>query len=231
MHRAHRARPRGVFELGGGAYYAARADDNADQAQATPAPRGIIYDAEGDPLVANKAVFDAVLDAHLFISDPSLQSSTLAAAQNILGIPSSTVWSLLDQSEAQDFSTPVVLAQDLNQSELVNLQALGASSTIKVQSDFERYYPNGPVFSSVVGYVGRVSQSDLAGDPKLTADDFVGKMGIEEEYDDGPAGYAGREYQIHRRVWEGAGRGTAIRFRHRRIGASDDRRWIADRDV
>jgi penicillin-binding protein 2 len=167
----------------GGAYYAARAIDNATAAQATPAPRGIIYDAEGDPLVQNKAVFDAVLNAHLFISDASVQSSTLAEAQGILGVSSSTVWSLLDQSEAQDFSTPVVLAQDLNQSELIDLQALGASSTIEVESDFERYYPNGPIFSSVVGYVGRVSQADLANNQKLTADDFVGKMGIEEEYD------------------------------------------------
>ena len=166
-----------------GAYYATRAEDNATAAQATPAPRGIIYDAEGDPLVENKAVFDAVLDAHLFISDPSSQSSTLGAAQSILGIPPSTIWSLLAQSEAQDFSTPVVLAEGISQPELVDIQALGASSTIKIQSDFERYYPNGPVFSSVVGYVGRVSQSDLADDPKLTAEDFVGKMGIEEEYD------------------------------------------------
>jgi penicillin-binding protein 2 len=165
-----------------GGYYAARALDNASQAQATPAPRGIIYDAEGDPLVENKAVFDAVLNANLFISDPALQSSTLAEAQSILGIPSSTVWSLLDQSEAQDFSTPVVLAQDIDQSQLVDIQALG-SSTIEVQSDYERYYPDGPVFSSVVGYVGRVSESDLADDSKLTADDFVGKTGIEQEYD------------------------------------------------
>ena len=121
-----------------GAYYQTRAEDNATEAQATPAPRGIIYDAEGDPLVQNKAIFDAILDAHLFISNPSLQSSTLATAQSILSIPSSTVWSLLDQSEAQDFSTPVVLAQDINQSELVNLQALGATTAIKIQSDFER---------------------------------------------------------------------------------------------
>ncbi|HUC01672.1 MAG TPA: penicillin-binding protein 2 [Candidatus Paceibacterota bacterium] len=165
-----------------GGYYAARAEDNATAAQATPAPRGIIYDAEGDPLVENKAVFDAVLNARLFISDPATQSSTLAEAQSILGVPSSTVWSLLNQSEAQDFSTPVVLAQNLDQGQLVNLQALG-SSTIEVQSSFERSYPDGPVFSSVVGYVGQVSQTDLAADPKLTATDLVGKAGIEEEYD------------------------------------------------
>lgn len=165
-----------------GAYYTARAEDNAEAAQATPAPRGIIYDAEGDPLVTNKAVFDAVLDARTFISDPATQSSTLAEAQSILGVASSTVWSLLGESEAQDFSTPVVLAENLDQDQLVNLEALG-SSTIEVQSDFERYYPDGPVFSSVVGYVGQVTQSDLASDPKLSATDLVGKAGIEEEYD------------------------------------------------
>jgi cell division protein FtsI/penicillin-binding protein 2 len=130
------------------------------------------------------------------------------------------VWSLLDQSEVQDFSTPVVLAQDLDQSELVNLQALGASSTIKIQSDFERYYPNGPIFSSVVGYVGRVSENDLANNSKLTADDFVGKMGIEEEY--GIAGNTGRGYQIHRCVWESIGRRATIRFHHWRLGAPND---------
>jgi penicillin-binding protein 2 len=120
-----------------------------------------------------------------------VQSSTLAEAQGILGVSSSTVWSLLDQSEAQDFSTPVVLAQDLNQSELIDLQALGASSTIEGESDFERYYPNGPIFSSVVGYVGRVSQADLTNNATLTADDFVGKMGIEEEYDTALQGTSG----------------------------------------
>ncbi len=165
-----------------GAYYEARAEDNAAQSQETPAPRGIIYDAEGDALVENKAVFTAVLNANTFISNSSLQQPTLDAAQSILGLASSTVWSLLDQSEAQDFSTPVVLSDDLNENQLVNLQAL-TLPTIRVASDFERYYPNGPIFSSVVGYVGRVSQNDLENDSELTAADFVGKAGIEQEYD------------------------------------------------
>lgn len=178
-----------------GAYYGARAEDNADQAQATPAPRGIIYDAAGDPLVQNKAIFDAILNAHLFISTPSLQSSTLAEAQSILGIPSSTVWSLLDQSEAQDFATPVILTEGLSQNQLVNLEALG-SSTIQIQSDFQRYYPDGPIFSSVVGYVGPVSESDLANNSNLTANDLVGKSGIEEEYDTALQGTPGVEVKF-----------------------------------
>ncbi len=170
------------LDLFNGKYFDARAADNASQSQRAPAPRGIIYDREGDALVENNAVFAAVLNAHEFLSNQLLQSSTLAAAQNILNIPSSTVWSLLGASEAQDFATPVVLNENLDQAQLVDLQALGLP-TIEIQSDFQRSYPDGPVFSSVVGYTGRVTQSDLSADPNLTSADFVGKTGIEKQYD------------------------------------------------
>ncbi len=170
------------LNLSGWAYYSARAADNAEAAQSTPAPRGIIYDAEGDPLTANKAVFDAVLEPHAFLTDPTVQSSTLAAAHTILGLSSSTVWSMLQGSAAQDFATPVMLQQNLTPTQLVDLQAL-ALPTIRIQSDFERVYPGGPVFSSVVGYVGSVTQQDLQSDPNLSPTDLVGKAGIEEEYD------------------------------------------------
>jgi penicillin-binding protein 2 len=170
------------LELFSGNYYAARALDNASQSQEAPAPRGIIYDSEGDALVENKAVFTAELNAHVFLTDQSLQSSTLAAAQTILGVPSSTVWLLLQSSSQEDFATPIVLSEDLDQTELVNLQAL-ALSTITIGSDFERSYPNGQVFSSVIGYTGRVTQDNLVANTVLTADDFIGKTGIEKQYD------------------------------------------------
>ncbi len=166
-----------------GAYYDARAADNAAQSVSAPAPRGIIYDAEGDPLAENKAVFTAELDAEKFIrADASLQSSTLGAVSSILGVPTSTFWSLLASSSAQDFATPVVLSENLSQTQLVNLQAL-ALPTIAIGGNFERIYPDGQIFSSVVGYTGRVTQADLTADPLLNAYDFIGKTGIEAEYD------------------------------------------------
>jgi penicillin-binding protein 2 len=178
-----------------GGYYAARAEGNAAQAQATPAPRGIIYDSEGDALVENKAVFTAVLNAHVFLSRPDLQTSTLEAAQTILGVAPNIVWDELNQSEAEDFAAPVVLVDDLNQTQLVNLQAL-ALPTVTIQSDFERAYPNGPVFSSVVGYTGHVTQSDLEQNPAFAASDIIGKTGIEEYYNSTLQGIPGVNVQF-----------------------------------
>ena len=178
-----------------GSYYEARAEDNAAQSRITPAPRGIIYDRNGKALVENKAAFDAVLDTHLFLTNTALQSSTLGAAQSILGIDPATIWTLFDQSAAQEFSTPVVLTENLTQTQLVNLQALNLA-TIKIQSDFQRVYPNGPIFSSILGYAGRVTQADLAKDAKLSATDFIGKMGIEQFYDQDLRGTPGMNIEF-----------------------------------
>jgi penicillin-binding protein 2 len=169
-----------------GAYYTARAAANVAQEQETPAPRGIIYDREGNALVKNSAVFTAYLDPHQFLADAPAQAGTMGAIQNIFGMASDTVWSMLSESQAQDFATPIVLGDDLTQSQLVNLQAVNAQfPAIVLTSDFERVYPNGPIFSSVVGYVGRVTPTD-----------FVGETGIEKYYDSTLQGSPGVNIQF-----------------------------------
>ena len=165
-----------------GAYYQARAEDNMAQSTATPAPRGVIYDSTGDVLAESKASFSAVLDTRTFINDESLRAETVALAENVLGIAPADLADRINQAEAGDFATPVILVDNLTQNELVNLQAANFP-TITIQNDFVRDYPQGPVFSSVVGYTGRVSQSDLADDPSLGSGDFIGKTGIEAFYD------------------------------------------------
>jgi penicillin-binding protein 2 len=165
-----------------GAYYAARAADNVEQYQTAPAPRGAIYDREGDALAESKTAFVAVLDAREFINNESLRADTVQAAQNILGIAPDELAALVNQAGQEDFATPIVLAENVTQNQLVNLKALDLA-TIKIENDFTRIYPQGPVFSSVVGYTGRVSRNDLAADPSLGSSDFIGKTGIEAFYD------------------------------------------------
>jgi penicillin-binding protein 2 len=165
-----------------GAYYNARAADNVANVNETPAPRGEILDRNGIVLADDKAAFAALLDAQTFINDTSLQTTTVAAAQSILNVSPDAFSGLLSQAAADDYAAPIVLAENLTQNQLVNLQALDVP-TIEIKSDFVRNYPNGQIFSSVLGYVGRVTQSDLQKNPELSATDFVGKTGIEEYYD------------------------------------------------
>lgn len=175
-----------------GNYYAARAQANATQSKITSAPRGIIYDREGDVLADNKAAFVAILDPREFLENEDLQTSTLAAIQNIFGISSDDVWSLVKQGSAQDFTTPIVLSENVNQNQLVNLGALDLPTLI-VKSDFERDYPAGSAFSTVLGYVSRVNANDIQKNPGLSGDDFIGKTGVEAFYDDALRGVPGMD--------------------------------------
>lgn len=164
------------------AYYEARAEGNMAQFDDTPAPRGLIYDSSGTILADNKAAFAAVLDAQTFLKDQADQPATLAALQNVLDITPGQLLSMIQQANANDFAAPIVLAENLDQKQLVNLQALNVPA-IKIQGDFERTYPDGQFFSSVIGYTGRVGANDLKAEPALTHQDFIGKTGLEAFYD------------------------------------------------
>ena len=182
-----------LFLNANGKYYEARAENNIAQSDDTPAPRGLIYDATGDVLAENKAAFAAVLDAQVFLSEsPADQSSTLSDIGSILGLAPADVLSLVAQANAQDFAAMVVLAENLGPTALVDLQAADLSA-VKIQSDFVRSYPDGPIFSSVVGYAGRVTADDLQADPMLENQDFIGKAGIEAYYDNALRGMPGVE--------------------------------------
>ena len=149
-----------VFLAANSAYYAARAERNVAQENETPAPRGMIYDREGDVLADDKAAFSVLLDVRTFLANEDQESSTLAVIRNVLNIPPDLVWSQVTAAEKNDFASPVVLADTINQNQLVNLQAQNVPS-LTLQSDFARTYPNGPVFSSVIGYIGRLRRTTL----------------------------------------------------------------------
>ncbi len=171
-----------IFLGSANAYYEIRAERNVAQANETPAPRGLIYDSNGDVLADNKATFSALLDVRTFLGNEDQESSTLATIQNILGVSPDAALALVATAQKSDFATPIVLADSLSQSELVNLQALDLPA-ITLESSFERVYPNGPVFSDVVGYTGRVTPDDLTKEPDLKNQDIIGKTGIEAFYD------------------------------------------------
>lgn len=169
------------LNFGQGKFYEARASANAVYEQSTPAPRGLIFDSEGDILAENTPVFRAFLNIKEFSRNENLRDKTLRAIESVLALPRSDVLDSLDKNGSAGSYAPLTLSDNLTQSQLVELRALNLP-TIIIQSNFERRYPNGQIFSSIVGYVGRPSADDLKNNPALTPNDFTGKAGVEAFY-------------------------------------------------
>lgn len=173
-----------------GNFYLSRATNNAINEESTPAPRGLIYARDGSILGENIASFSSVLNTKIFLHRGDIQEETLRAIENVLYVPRDEVWGMIQINSAEEFSTPLVLNDNLNGNQIIQLTALNLP-TILVKKDFKRLYRESGVFSSVLGYVGRVSGEDLSKDSSLHPEDFIGKSGIESFYDSSLRGKPG----------------------------------------
>ncbi|HTY39701.1 MAG TPA: penicillin-binding protein 2 [Candidatus Paceibacterota bacterium] len=183
------------LNVANGDFYARRAAANLLQEQLTPAPRGLIVDRNGVVLAENQPAFAAALDVRAFLQEPDLEERTLEAVSTTLGISPDTVLSAVSDRNTEQSSEPIILSDNLTQSQLVALKALGLK-TLTVTDGYRRSYPKGPVFSTVLGYVGYPSPDDLRADDTLTGQDVVGKSGIEAEYDKTLRGQPGVAVQV-----------------------------------
>jgi penicillin-binding protein 2 len=75
------------------------------------------------------------------------------------------------------------------------LELLASNTAKGLEIDTQREYPYGEAFAHTVGYIGQISEEDLAHSDyqDYRAAQFIGKMGLEEEYEMILAGSDGRE--------------------------------------
>jgi penicillin-binding protein 2 len=163
-------------------FYTERAEINLGKYERLTAPRGIIKDRLGEVLAENKPVFSAFLDVNEFLRRPELQTETLKTAGEVLDISANELWQLIRERDLELSSDPILLKSGLDQSQVVLLKSKNLP-TLRVENSFNREYPEGEVFASVIGYIGLTTPEDLRRNPELSGKDFVGKSGLEAIYD------------------------------------------------
>lgn len=162
--------------------YELRAEDNQNLVSILPAPRGIIYDRNGKIIADNHPVFSAYLKTDEFLRQTDSQKQVLDYIGGILNLPPEEIWNSLESSDLERNGGLLLLNPDLSQEEVVKLKSMNIL-TVEIADNFDRNYPDGEIFSSVLGYTGMVTASDLNGNSGLTIHDEIGKGGVELYYD------------------------------------------------
>ncbi len=181
-----------VFE---GAFYTARAAANVNQTERVAAPRGFIYDRNGAVIAENRPIFFAILDVKEFIRHPELQEETLASVVRILGTNPQDIQDILKENTSDKFQDVIVLSEDVSPEVLIELKSANLPA-VQITKGFQRSYPDGPSLSQVLGYTSFVNRKDLEIRPELTAQDMIGKSGIEAIYDDALRGKVGSYVRV-----------------------------------
>ncbi|MFN8125566.1 MAG: penicillin-binding transpeptidase domain-containing protein [Candidatus Nanopelagicales bacterium] len=186
-----------------GSALAAAAEDNRTRVVPDPAPRGLILDSSGRPLVANTAAAGVLIDRQTLADEPDGGRRVLRAVAPRLGL---TVRELEQRLTlcGTDGAPPRPICDDGSPQTPVAVSAHDRGALLPIAetpadypgvtlaSAVTRDYPaEGVSGGHLLGYLGAVSSEELAADPALTSSDLVGRGGVEQTYDADLRGRAG----------------------------------------
>lgn len=203
------------------------AEDNRISIRLIPPARGVIYDRNGKLIAGNEQNYRVVISR----DDAGNIEDVLNRLSGILPISAEDFDRALKEARRRS-PLPIIVSDRLNWDD-VSKVAINAPALPGVSPEvgLSRTYPRDIDFAHVVGYVGPVSERDLANleepDPLLQTPKFqIGKIGVETWMEDALRGKAGnRRVEVNSvgRVMRELGRQEGI--------AGADLRLTIDADV
>ncbi len=179
-----------------GAEYREQAEKNSIRSYVMPAPRGIIYDMFGKPLVHNAPSVDMVLDPRAMNRDPGAVKKLKESLQATFSFDSLILDAAFENVSALSASnaSPRLLKERISQEEaLLFLSRSRDFPGVELYKTMHREYSDSTIFSHLLGYVGKIRKDELERHPEYLLTDSIGKQGIEKSYENDLRGTRGYE--------------------------------------
>lgn len=154
---------------------------------ATPAPRGIIFDRNGIPLVKNSPYFYASIMPNEFDLD------ALQSLSKILNIPLDEIQEAIKNNGESPF-TSIRLKHGLSLEEVAYIESRRSDFPgLIIEVEVGREYMYGEIGAHLIGYLGKLTPAQ-AKDPSfkdVPRDAFIGQWGVEKLFDSSLRGSPG----------------------------------------
>jgi penicillin-binding protein 2 len=161
--------------------YVMQSEENRLRPIPLPAPRGIIYDRHGEVIAENLPAYSVSITA------PNVDSLRAALSQlaSTLQLDQYQINAAIRRYRRAPTRPTVVLPDaSIDIVSVLEEHRLDFPRLI-IQSVPKRYYPDGPMVASFVGYTGEITESDL-NDPTYAnykPGQNIGKAGLEKQYE------------------------------------------------
>ena len=167
--------------------YRKLSEGNRLKIMSSPAPRGLILDRNGVPLVKNIPTYSVYI-----MFDPA-KGVNIDTLSSVVGLEKQDIETRLNRKDNSPF-VPIKLKQGLSFQEVARIEAQRSDFPgLFIQTDVGREYPFGKVGAHIIGYLGKMtpSQAESSELANLPADTLVGQWGVEALYDSQLRGVAG----------------------------------------
>jgi len=181
------------LQIANGVEFSALAQQNRTALEAIPAPRGLIFDRDGRPLVTNAAMYSVKVRAGDIPEER--RDEVVARLAALLAQDVADINSAIDSNPGSRFDL-VRVAEDVDEATAgIIAESRTELPGVEVVVESTREYPQGPLVSQILGYTGPVSADQLAElrDDGYLPDDWIGKSGIEAQYETDLRGIYGIE--------------------------------------
>jgi len=165
-----------------GRYYAEIAQNQRRRRLPIPAPRGIIFDREGRPLVDSRPIYNVILSRE-DLRGKDLSSLVKPLSEG-LAVDAEILRERFDQIGSQPAFESIQVKQDATQGDIAWVEARKLEfPELRVEQQPQRLYPSNGLLAHVLGYVGEVSPEQLKQaaykERGFKPGDVVGQSGLE----------------------------------------------------
>lgn len=158
--------------------YLALAENNKFIINKIRAERGVIYDKNLKQLVFNKSSFDLICEKINLPEDETEKEKVINELSLLLKKEPQSIKDKIKKEET--------ISENISQEDLVLLETkIEEFPGFKIVNNSIREYDNGPVFSHVLGYTGKIGSEELKNNPEFySINDYIGVSGLEKSYED-----------------------------------------------
>lgn len=173
------------------AHYQTLSNDNRVRVEAIPPMRGLMFDHEGVLLADNKPNYRLVITP----SSVDDMEALLSALSDIVAIQPHELKRFRKELRRKQSFQKIPLVYNLSDQEVAKFAVMQYYFPgVEISASSMRYYPQGKHFAHVMGYVGRINESDLLRLDKrdYAGTSYIGKLGLEKKYEShlhGEVGY------------------------------------------
>jgi len=171
----------------------ALAEGNRVKERIIRAPRGIIYDSKGVPLVKNVPNYDLSVTPSDLPLDQDRKNEVIRKAAEISGVTFEEIRTKITKDNEHS-PQPVLVLKNLEKDKALLLESkITDLPGVHLDVNPIREYLDGGLLSQTMGYVGRISETELAKNSDYLMTDYIGKSGLEKEYEAVLRGVPGKE--------------------------------------
>ena len=183
------------LQVGQHARFLEMAENNHQRRIALRAPRGVVFDRDAEVLVENRYSLNISLVREQ-VEDLDRSVDLLA---EVTGIDNAAVRGVVERHRRDPVYRPIVIIQDASLAQVAAVTARKLELPgVVVEQIPARYYPTATLAAHSFGYVGEITDAQLATPTGvgLASGDIVGQSGIEQAYNDRLMGTDGSRHVV-----------------------------------